>query len=96
MVDKHIANWWDDNKAHYGYESSPIFSQRNDGWIQTYTASQTKQNWATYISWTEFCQDYARRITKNCKENWRARDVEMAVWEAQKHNLSLNVLPFNS
>ncbi len=41
-------------------------------------------------------KDYARRITKNCNGTWRARDVEMAVWEAQKHNLSLNVLPLNS
>jgi len=95
MVDKHIAYWWVENKAHYGYESSPIFSQRGDGWVQTYTTSQNKQNWVAYISWTEFCRDYARRVTKKCKENWRARDVEMAVWEAQKHNISLNVLPLN-
>jgi len=92
MVDRHIANWWTRNKTKYGFGTSPIFSQRSDGWIQTYTNSQNKQNWNAYISWTRFCGDYAELASRNCGLNWRARDVEMAVWEAQKMSIHLNIL----
>ena len=88
MVDKHIANWWVKNKAKYGYGTSPDFFQRNDGWIPP-----KRQNWEAYIDWKRFCNDYATRIAKNCGWNWRARDVEMAVWKASKDNISLEVLP---
>jgi hypothetical protein len=86
MVDKHIAKWWVENNVKHGYGASAIFSQRKDGWIQTYSDSQVKQNWNAYIDWKKFCNDYAMRL------KWRARDVEMAVWEASKHNISLEGL----
>ena len=92
MVDKHIADWWAKNKTEYGFGTSPIFSQRSDGWIQTYTISQNKQNWNAYIAWTRFCRGYAELASRNCRLNWRARDVEMAVWEAQKMGIHLNIL----
>jgi hypothetical protein len=92
MVDKHIAYWWAKNKTEYGFEASPIFSQRSDGWIQTYTSSQDRQNWKAYITWTRFCRDYAELTSRKCRLNWRARDVEMAVWEAQKMGIHLNIL----
>lgn len=87
MVDKHIAFWWPENNAKYGYGNSPVFSQRYDGWIQP-----RLQSWNAYTSWTRFCRAYARLVTRNCEVNWRSRDIEMAVWEAQKRSLSLNVL----
>lgn len=92
MVDKHIANWWTLNKAKFGYKNSPNFSQREDGWIQTYTKQQVRQNWEAYLAWQTFCEDYAIRIENNCKIKWRARDVEMAVWEAWKNNISVETL----
>ena len=93
MVDKIIAYWWAKNRASYEYGTSPIFSQREDGWIQTSTISQKKQNWDVYIHWKRFCNEYVMRIAKHCGFNWRARDIEMAVWEAYKHNISLEALP---
>ena len=94
MVDKHIASWWAVNRAKYGYGygASPEFSQRNDGWIQANTISRNKKNWNAYVAWKGFCNDYAMRIAKNYGLNWRARDVEIAVWEAYKNDLSLEVL----
>jgi len=86
MVDKHIANWWVLNKVKHGYGASAIFSQREDGWIQTYSDSQIKQNWNAYIGWKKFCNGCAMKL------NWRARDVEMAVWEASKNDISLEGL----
>ena len=93
MVDKHIANWWKAHKADHGFGDSGRFSQRCDGWIQTYTISQNKLNWNAYMTWKRFCNDYAVKIAKNCGLDWRARDVEMAVWQAQKKNIPLNALP---
>ncbi len=92
MVDKHIANWWRAHKTEYGYGEAPEFSQRNDGWIQTYTADQNELNWNAYIAWKRFCCDYSERIQRNCGLNWRARDVEIAVWMAQQNGLFLTAL----
>ncbi|MFZ2089418.1 MAG: hypothetical protein WAU47_12665 [Desulfobaccales bacterium] len=93
MVDKHIANWWRLNKDRFNYANSQEFSQRNDGWIQPITITQKRQNWNAYLAWKEFCTDYARRLARNCKFDWRARDVEMAVWEAFKNKISLSIIP---
>lgn len=92
MVDKHIANWWRTNKAAYGYADSPGFYQRDDGWIQALTVRQNKQNWNAYIAWEKFCCDYSEKIQTNCNLSWRARDIEIAVWMAQKNGLDLTVL----
>lgn len=87
MVDKHIAFWWAENKGKYEYGDLEIFSQRDDGWIQP-----AQKSWKAYMCWARFCREYTRLMMKNCSVNWRARDIEMAVWEAQKRGLSLNVL----
>jgi hypothetical protein len=87
MVDKHIANWWAINRANFGYENSSAFSQRDDGWIPP-----KLQNWNAYIDWKKFCNDYIGKIRRRCGWNWRARDVEMAVWEASKNNIPLETL----
>jgi hypothetical protein len=87
MADRRIANWWSAHKADYGFGDSPDFSQYN-GVIQP-----CKISWNAYIAWTRFCCDYAARMARKCGLNWRARDVEMAVWEAQKSRVSLNTLP---
>lgn len=84
MVDKHIAFWWSQNRARYGFDDAPVFRQRNDGWIEITSGIKTRQNWAAYLAWARFCCDYAQRLGA-----WRARDVEMAVWTAQKQGLSL-------
>lgn len=93
MVDKHIANWWRTHKGAYGYDDSPDFIQRDDGWIQTMTVPQNTQNWNAYIAWKRFCCDYSKKIQRNCGLSWRARDIEIAIWMAQKNDLDLNVLP---
>jgi len=93
MVDKHIADWWKSCKVAFGYKDHPVFSQRkNDGWIQTYSTNDSQQNWAAYLAWKSFCNDYTERIKVAFNIEWRARDVEMAVWMAWKNNVSLDVI----
>ena len=98
MVDKHIANWWknnkekytswwEDNKEKHKSENHPNFFQNKDGFIETHTESQRRQNWHAYLAWSEFCRKYSIIIN----DNWRARDVEKTVWEAQKYDISLEV-----
>lgn len=88
MVDKHIANWWNLNRANYGLGASLGFRQRKiDGWIPP-----NKYNWQAYIAWKGFCCDYSVRIQRNCGLDWRARDVEIAIWMSQKSGLFLNAL----
>lgn len=87
MVDKHIAYWWRQNRARYGYVDKPDFSQRSDGWIRP-----VQRSWNAYVSWALFCRDYGRRASERCRLDWRARDVEMAIWEARKRRLPLEVL----
>jgi len=79
MVDKHIADWWAVNKKRFSMATLPSFSQREDGWIEAAPGTKTRLNWGAYMAWTRFCRDYAQRLG-----DWRARDVEMAVWMAQK------------
>jgi hypothetical protein len=81
------------NKERFGYEKSVEFSQRNDGWIQTTLKSHVQQNWLAYLEWSKFCRDYAKRVSINCELMYRARDVEMVVWEAEKGGIYLNILP---
>jgi hypothetical protein len=89
MVDKHIADWWKTNQRRFGLTAAVAFSQRDsDGWIETTTRIATEQNWNTYMAWVRFCRDYAQRLG-----GWRARDVEMAVWMAQKRGDFLPILP---
>jgi len=87
MADRHIANWWSENKAKHGYEVFSSFIQENGGRI-----IPCKQSWDAYLAWKDFCNEYSVKLSKQCKSYWRPRDVEMAVWQAQKKNLSLEKL----
>ena len=87
MIDKIIANWWrdDKNRSRFGIEPTPLFVQRKgDGWIQAVTERDSISNWSAYLAWKEFCIRYSTILTKTTGTPWRARDVEMAVWESQK------------
>lgn len=87
MVDKKIGFWWDANSDHYWKMNAPTFDRRSDGWLQP-----NQRNWNAYLEWTNFCRKYSILLTSLTQSFWRARDVEMAVWEAQKRNLRLDIL----
>ncbi len=46
-----------------------------------------------YLHWVKWCRETAEILTPRTNRNWRARDVEMAVFTAQREGLSLNPLP---
>lgn len=93
MVDKIIAFWWKNNKDRFGHERAPLFRQRNDGWIQAVSEQDSITNWNAYLAWKDFCKNYSLKLTEASKISWRARDVEMAVWESQKRCFPLDQVP---
>ena len=46
-----------------------------------------------YLNWVNWCQEVAQVLTELTSKQWRARDVEMAVFTAQRNGMTLNVLP---
>jgi len=45
-----------------------------------------------YLNWVAWCRDTAQILTDRTTMEWRARDVEMAVFAAARQGLSLNPL----
>ncbi|MCW3982536.1 MAG: hypothetical protein NWE96_00910 [Candidatus Bathyarchaeota archaeon] len=87
MVDKIIGKWWNRNKSNYWKTSASSFLQRSDGWL-----GLNEQNWNTYLEWTNFCRKYSSLLSLKSGMQWRARDVEIAVWEAEKRDFKLDRL----
>ena len=85
MVDRHIADWWNNNSDIFGYKKDLIFNCPNG------TISKSEKNWDAYIYWTIFCNEIAKIMTNKYKIPWRPRDVEMAVWQAQKYKITLEI-----
>lgn len=51
----------------------------------------------SYLAWVEWCREVACVLSQapptGTGDKWRARDVEMAVFTAQRNGLSLSILP---
>ncbi|MGA2918681.1 hypothetical protein [Methanoregula sp.] len=90
MADSVIARWWCNNKERFGLRSSHEF------WPYGMISGQDEDienNWTVFNQWTNFCQKYASILTSKTQINWRARDVEMAVFHnCQKGLTSLSNL----
>ena len=53
----------------------------------------TRESWKAYLGWAEFCRQVAQQLWALTGHRWGARDVEMAVWTAQRKSLCLPPLP---
>ena len=49
-----------------------------------------ERHWQFVESWIAWCQFTARKVSQCSGRAWRARDVEMAVFTAQRCGLTLN------
>ena len=71
MVDKRIGKWWSTR-----FPSEPQFT-----WDTKRTRiTPTVKSFEAYLAWTEFCRLQASELSTLSGAEWRARDVEMAVW----------------
>lgn len=86
MVDRHIVQWARVNHEEHDYSCcepegpalvvEPRLNTGLDYW--------KRADWQFYVSWIEWCQFAASRLTELRGWEWRARDVEMAVFTAQR------------
>jgi hypothetical protein len=82
MVDKRIGKWWSQR-----FSGRPQFTWDTKGAL----IKPTKKSFEAYLSWTEFCQLHAAYLSTLGERDWRARDVEMAVWTDVDARLPLDV-----
>ena len=86
MVDSQITKWAKRHGAlHVGAPDISIARKWKNDDVRIHM-------WPFIESWIDWCQFTAKLLTERTERDWRARDVEMAVWTAQKHNLKLNPL----
>ena len=88
MVDTQIAKWALANGQSQGYSAidGPDLACVPDvrgGVVE-------ERHWQFVESWIAWCQFTARKVSQCSGRAWRARDVEMAVFTAQRCGLTLN------
>lgn len=88
MIDNQVAKWVNYNLSHHNINRKNNLSSFN----KKYTSLQD-DDYSNYLNWVAWCQEIAQVLTRLTKSNWRPRDVEMAVFTAQRNGMVLNVLP---
>ena len=84
MVDKHVADWVRKNGKQHGF---PALSR-----VPAAGKSIETNDWDFVESWIKWCRFTARKLTELTGNDWSAREVEMAVFTAQRNRWSLNPL----
>ncbi len=89
MVDNVVARWVNANYAEHNRNRqiglTPFTSTGR------YT-SLRDIDFPNYLNWAGWCNEIARILTDRTGISWRPRDVEMAVFTAERDSLELNVL----
>jgi hypothetical protein len=88
MIDRQVAKWVNRNVAIHNINRKNQLTP----FKMNYT-SLRQNDFSNYLNWVAWCQEVARVLSELTKRDWRARDVEMAVFTAQRNGLALNVLP---
>jgi len=90
MIDTHVARWVNSNCASHNVNRKNKLSPFTT--LKKYTSLQDN-DFPNYLNWVNWCREAAEVLTELTGEKWRARDVEMAVFTAQRNKMELNVLP---
>lgn len=88
MIDKQVAKWVN---ANYMLHNHSRLNQLTP-FRMNYTSLQDN-DFIHYLHWIAWCRECAQKLTDITEMRWRARDVEMAVFTAQRDRTFLNVLP---
>ena len=92
MVDTQITRWAREHGGAHGYAAIGGPDLESVPWLRP-GAVVRERHWAFVASWIAWCQFTAAILTQRTERGWRARDVEMAVFSAQKsRNLTLRPL----
>jgi hypothetical protein len=88
MIDNKVASWVNLNAEDHNC------NRKNKLTLFKKNYSSLRENdFPNYLNWIFWCQEMAHVLTEMNGEKWRARDVEMAVFTAQRSGMTLNVLP---
>ena len=89
MVDKQITRWALEHGAEHRYPGGPALEC-----VPDLSGGEVlrESHWPFVESWIRWCRFTACKLEKLTGETWRARDVEMAVFTAQRDGLKLNPL----
>ena len=87
MVDNVVARWVNQNFAKHNNNRQNKLTP----FIRGYT-SLRDNDFENYLNWVGWCNEVAKLLTKRTCNEWRARDVEMAVFTAERKSLQLNAV----
>jgi len=88
MIDNQVAKWVNSNRVNHSGNTKIRLTQ----FKLNYT-SLRENDFNSYLNWIKWCGETSEMLTRLTNDNWRARDVEMAVFTAQRNNVLLNPLP---
>ncbi|MCQ1536094.1 hypothetical protein FTO70_10465 [Methanosarcina sp. KYL-1] len=88
MIDNKVASWVNLNAEDHNRNRKDKLTL----FKKNYTSLQ-ENDFPNYLNWVSWCQEMAQVLTEMNEEKWRARDVEMAVFTAQREGINLNVIP---
>lgn len=90
MVDTQVARWSKANGAQHSY--APNGPDLSNAPTLGKGKVLTDSHWPFVESWIDWCRHTRDILNKRTERKWRARDVEMAVFTAQKYHLPLKPL----
>lgn len=88
MIDNRVANWVNSNASAHNSNRKNKLSVFNKKY-----PSIRDDDFDSYLHWIEWCQEVAQVLTNLTEMEWRPRDVEMAVFTAERKKMVLSVLP---
>ncbi len=87
MVDTNTARWISENSEEHSAGGGKELTGFEFGY-----SSLRYNDFDNYLNWVEWCRESAEILTAKTNMEWRARDVEMAVFTAAREGLSLKPL----
>jgi hypothetical protein len=89
MVDRNVAQWVNVNLNEHNRNRQAKLTQ----FCSLYEKKTlTDDDFRSYLNWVYWCREIAQVLTEKTRMCWRARDVEMAIFTAQRQNLKLPIL----
>jgi len=86
MVDTQVAKWVNKNFIEQNIHKNNKLTAFN------FIGVLKENDFNNYLNWVMWCRKTSELLTIQTSEKWRARDVEMAVFTAQRNNLVLTPL----
>jgi len=96
MIDRRVARWVARNmEEHNAADPDGIQLMKPDTPVlENEKAVLTMKDYPFYERWIKWCYSTSLKLTQHTSQNWRARDVEMAIftaWGKGKHTKELTV-----